>query len=77
MTNHKPPFLAEYTHRGERYSVIVGGDSWAEAEQHLRSIGNNGRVVGSDVISVSANAVTLPFAHAYATIYSWIRNALR
>lgn len=77
MTEHRPPFLAEYNHLGSRYSTTIGGDSWAEAEQHLKSIGANGRIVGGNVSSIRANALTLPFAHLFAVVSTWVRNALR
>jgi hypothetical protein len=77
MTEHKPPFLAEYNFRGSRYVTTIGGDSWAEAEQHLKSIGANGRIIGSDVMSVPANSLTLPFARVFVGIYTAVRNALR
>ena len=49
--SRKPPFLAEYTHGGRRFSIEVGGDSWDEAEAHLQSIGANARIIGSDAVT--------------------------
>lgn len=77
MPEHKPPFVVEYNFRGSRYSTTVGGDSWAEAEQHLKSIGTNGHIIGSNAIRIPANPLTLPFAYLFVRLYTAIRNALR
>jgi hypothetical protein len=67
----------EYNYQGSRCSTTVGGDSWSEAEQHLKSIGANGRIVGSNAIRIPVNLLTLPFAHAFAVVWTWMRNAFR
>lgn len=74
---HEPPFLCEYRHQGHTYSATIGGDSWGEAEQHLRSIGANGRIIGSNVTRVPVNALTQPFAAIWVRLYVWLRNMLR
>lgn len=70
----EPPFLIEYHHRGSQCGFQMGADSWDDAQDRLRSIGANGRVIGSNVSSLRANAVTLPFAAAWSTIVCWFRN---
>lgn len=46
FADRNPPFLAEYRHDGRVYSVVVGGDTWEEAEAHLQSIAATGTIVG-------------------------------
>lgn len=77
MDRGEPPFLVDYTHKGKRFCTTVGGDSWTEAEAHLKSIGANGRIVGSNVHEYSANPVTLPFVHVWVVLSCWWRNLWR
>lgn len=69
-----PPFLCTYRYKGSEYCCLIGGDTWAEAEEHLKSIGANGTIVGSDTSTYSANAVTLPFVHVWVHFITWWRN---
>jgi hypothetical protein len=69
-----PPFAVEYRHNGSLYGITVGGDSWEEAQEHLRSIGANGRVVGSNVTRYSVNALNLPFIGLWVRLKCWWRN---
>ena len=73
----EPPFLCEYIYDGRRFSATIGGDSWEEAERHLKCIGANGRIVGSNVSSIPVNALTLPFAGIYVRLVVFFRNLLR
>jgi hypothetical protein len=77
MAKPKPPFLCQYSHRGRSFAVTVGGDSWSEAEQHLRSIGANGRIVGSDVDIIPVTTFNLPFVGAWVRFQVWLRNLWR
>lgn len=45
-------FAAEYRHNGATWGLTIWADDWADAERKLRSIGTNGRVIGSDVHQV-------------------------
>lgn len=74
---HEPPFLCEYSHQGHTYSITVGGGSWDEAEHHLKSIGANGRIIGSNVSTIPVNALTLPFAGLYVRLVVFMRNLFR
>jgi hypothetical protein len=52
------PFLVDYTHAGRTFSfLMLGPASWAEAEAHLAAIGATGRVEGSDVVEIDADAL--------------------
>jgi hypothetical protein len=55
MTDRKPPFLIDYTHAGVRHSfALAAPESWDEAEAHLASIRETGRVEGSDLVEIDA-----------------------
>lgn len=46
---HKLPYMVEYRHKGETYVFAMYAESWEDCQERLRSIGYNGRVVGSNV----------------------------
>ena len=46
-------FLCDYTFNGETYCVSIFAKSWEEAEQRLRCISCNGKIVGSNVFTVN------------------------
>jgi hypothetical protein len=68
---HKPPFLIDYNHKGRTYSFTIWGDSWSDAEQHLKSIASNGEIVGSDVEEYRVNSVSLPIVALWVRIRAW------
>lgn len=45
----EPPYLIDYTHKGERWCFEIWAESWEDAEQRLRAIKHNGEVIGSNV----------------------------
>jgi hypothetical protein len=49
---HEPPFLVNYTHKGEQWNVAIWADSWEDAEQRLRAIADNGTVIGSSAHTI-------------------------
>ncbi len=56
--DRKPPFLIDYLHEGRRFAfMLLGPESWAEAEAHLASIRANALVEGSDVALIPVEAV--------------------
>ncbi len=79
MSNkHNPPYQVQYSHNGRTcFCTIMWAESWADAETHVRSIGGNGKVVGSDVQTFRANSVTLPFVGLWVPFICWWRNLWR
>ena len=45
----EPPYLINYTHKGEDYGFTIWAESWEDAELRLRAIASNGEVIGSNV----------------------------
>ena len=77
MTEEKPPFLCDYTHAGRHYSITVGGDTAREAFDHLKSIGENGQIVGSNVQLIPVNDVTILPVGLWVRFTVWMRNIFR
>jgi len=50
-------FLCDYRFKGEEYCISIMATSWEEAEQRLRCIAGNGRIMGGPVIL----SVKVPF----------------
>lgn len=43
-------FLCDYRFKGEEYCISIMATSWEEAEQRLRCIAGNGKIMGGPVI---------------------------
>lgn len=57
---HRPPFVIDYVHDGRSFSVLVeGATDWEDAEAHVASLRRSAVVVGSDVLVVDSNVLTL------------------
>lgn len=50
-------FLCYYRFKGEEYCISIMATSWDEAEQRLRCISSNGKIMGGPVIL----SIKLPF----------------
>lgn len=56
----RPPFVVDYTVDGRRFSfLLLGPESWADAEAHLAAIRATAAVEGSDVTEIPARAIDL------------------
>lgn len=77
MTDKLHDALIEYDFEGARYSFAIPCTSWQDAEARVRAIRRSGRVIGWPCFSCPANPVTLPFVHAFAALFTKVRNALR
>lgn len=69
--------MIEYNHEGNLYGFVMGADNWLDAQARLRSIGYNGRVVGSGVKTYKTNAFTLPLIALWVPLTVWWRNLWR
>ena len=69
--------LVSFHMGGHEYSFAMPAEDWSDAERRLVAIRSTATVIGCPVYSVRANALTLPFAHAFAVAWTWVRNALR
>lgn len=74
MHKGRPPFVVDYRHKGKDYSTTIGGDSWEEAEQHIRSLGTNGRIVGSDASIIPAPKLFSGPVALLVMLGVWLRN---
>lgn len=74
MSDRKPPFAVDYNHNGKTYRLTLWAESWDDAQNRLRSIGGNGRVVGSDVQQFRPNGLTLPITVLWVRLVCWWRN---
>lgn len=70
----KPPFMLDYRHNGIAYSETIWATDWEDAVARVQSIARTGEIVGSDVTTIPANSVTLPFAALWARMLCWWRN---
>lgn len=76
--SHKPPFLIDYRHQGRTYSLhLLAPRDWEDAEAHVRSLAMTAKVIGSNVQTIRANSVTLPFAAIWVRLIVWWRNNFR
>lgn len=69
--------LVEFSMDGARYSFTMPAESLADAEQRMRAIRTTGRIEGWPCYTCRANALTLPFVHAWVVFATWFRNATR
>lgn len=61
-------YLVEYRHQGAVWGLTIDADSWDDAQERLRMIGWNGRVIGD-------NAITVPGSMGwFARAFVWLRN---
>jgi len=80
MTDRKPPYTVAYNHKGSEYVIFL---PWAEdmddAQARLKSIGFNGRVIGSNAqqIPVAINSFTAAPVWLFMTLLCWWRNLWR
>jgi|GEM_PF-3394096 hypothetical protein len=74
MSERKPPYGVAYRRKGREYSFQIWAESWEDAEDRLRSIAMTGRVYGSNLETVPANSLTLPFAALWASLTVRWRN---
>lgn len=72
---HKPPFLIEYRHQGCVFSLqLLAPKDWPDAEAHVRSLSMTAKVIGSNLQTIPANSVTLPFVSIWVRFLVWFRN---
>lgn len=69
-----PPYMVHYSHDGNECAFTMGADDWDDAQARLRSIGYNGRVVGSNVHTYQTNALTLPLVAIWVPLLTWWKN---
>jgi len=50
--NKYKKFLCDYTYQGNIYSIEIIAESWDEAEERLKSLRFNGRVIGEKFLEI-------------------------
>lgn len=70
----KPPYAIQYRHNGKTWGLTIWAESWEDAQARLRSIGFNGKIIGSNVETIPVNTLTVGPAAIWMAVVCWWRN---